>query len=286
MTPEVSVVVGAAEQSAALTKCIESIAQQMGPIRVQLIVVVPENAPPLELHRAEVLRVPGNPLVPQLWGAGIEKATAPLIVVLSGQCIPDGDWLSEILGLASAQPAFAGYGGPILPPEASTAFDWAVYFSRYSAFMPPMVEGPVAEIAGDNAAYWKKSLDRHWTARASGFWETLTHHAIREDKGRLLISDSMKVQLGPTRDKAAFLVARLRHGMHYGSTRPDNTLFRRAVRMMSAPLLIPILMARVGRRARDKGSPYSEQYRTARPWLLVILSSWSLGEALGYLKGN
>lgn len=283
MTPEISIVVGASEQGETLTQCIEALSRQISNVRAELIVVVPEKAPELTIPNGAVLRVPGNPLVPQLWGAGIERATAPLIAVLWGQCIPSENWVDAILNLSATQPSAAGYGGPIDLAEGGRRSDEAIYFSRYSAYIPPMNEGPAAEIAGDNAAYWKTTFDRYWSERESGFWETLVHHSLRRDGKTLLVSNSMVVRLGATRGRAAFLVSRMRHGMHYASTRPDNTPARRAVRLVLAPLLIPILMARAGKRARERGA-YAGPYRRAQPWLLLIFTSWSLGEAFGYLR--
>ncbi len=284
MTPEISIVVGASEQGETLTRCLEALSHQISNVRAELIVVVPEKAPELTITNGAVLRVPGDPLVPQLWGAGIERAMAPLIAVLSGQCIPAANWIEAILTLSTTHPSASGYGGPINLAEGARRFDQAVYFSRYGAFIPPMNEGPAAEIAGDNAAYWKTTFDRYWSERESGFWETLVHHSLRRDGKTLLVSNSMVVRLGATRGRAAFLVARMRHGMHYASTRPDNNPVRRAARFVLAPLLIPVLMARAGKRARERGEAYAGRYRRARPWLLLIFASWSLGEAFGYLR--
>jgi hypothetical protein len=159
-----------------------------------------------------------------------------------------------------------------------------VYFSRYSAFMPPAKEGSVADIPGDNAAYKKDALDRCWTDRENGFWETIYHQALRKAGEKIYMSPAVEVTLGHTDSASEYFGVRFRHGIHYGSTRPGNTGLMRFVRICAAPILTPYLVGRIGRRIAQKRPDWLGHYFSALPWLLFFMTGWSLGEVNGYLR--
>ncbi|WP_218081772.1 glycosyltransferase family protein [Anthocerotibacter panamensis] len=221
--------------------------------------------------------------MPQLWGLGIQQSQAGLVALTTGHCVPTPGWVEGILAWGRSEPLYAGRGGPIAGPEGRAARDWAVYFTRYSAFMPQAGQGRAArEIPGDNAVYRRADLERFWLDRQEGFWETLFHERLRQAGRGLYFAPEMQVRLGETAGAGDFWRARFRHGAHYGSTRPGTSWGGRILRIVAAPLLLPFLIARIGGRVVRQRPDWLGKFCWALPWLVIFLGAWSLGELKGY----
>lgn len=289
MAIEISIVIGAQNACSTIKPCLKALFAQVQEQAAEVIVVdgstdgtadiVAQQFPHVKLMRSH-----DQQLVPQLWGLGIAQAQAPIVALTIAQCIPADDWVAHILKIAASHPEVAGIGGAIYPPDNRSGCDWAVYFSRYSAFMPPVTQGRVAEIAGDNAAYRKTALDLYWKQPENGFWETLFHHELRLNGGSLYLSPEVEVHLGALNRAWDFLRARFRHGYHYGSTCPETSGIGRLLRIVAAPLLMPFLVWRVGRRVASHRQDWLPLYLLSLPWLIFFLSAWSMGEVTGYLR--
>lgn len=287
--PEISVVIGAKDARQAIAACLSALLAQTAGQNVEIIVADGSSDGTAEVVAGQfpdvtLLHGDRRDLIPQLWGQGIAHASGHLIAILSAHCIPAGDWLANLQRLASTHDAqVAGFGGPIEGPVGGTRLDWAVYFSRYSAYMPPVTAGPVGEIAGDNAVYRRSALEVCGAEMQAGFWETLIHVCLRAEGYTLAMSPDIPVRLGPTTSAWPFLQARFWHGRHYGSTRPGLTWPGRLARFLAAPVLLPFLLLRIHRRVATHRSDWRSSFFQALPWLIVILSAWSLGESSGYL---
>lgn len=288
--PDISVIIGAQNAQHTIVECIrQALGTSAGP-RAEVIVAdgsTDRTADLVSQHFPGVVLIRGrsDQLVPHLWGLGIQQASAPLVAIINAQCIPADDWLVSIARLAAEHADIAGIGGPIEAPEHGSAIDWAVYFTRYSAYMPPVAVGPAAEIPGDNAVYRKAMLDRYWVDRDQGFWETLFHRQLHLAGERLYMSPDMRVRLGRAGEARQFAHARFRHGRHYGATRPASSLPMRIARVLAAPVLMPLLQARIGQRVMRQRRDLMRPYLLALPWSTAFLSAWSCGEVSGYLAG-
>lgn len=287
--PDLSVVIGARQARRTIADCLRAITAQARDLRVEIIVADASTDGTAEIVARQfpqviLVRGTAGALVPRLWGLAIAGARAPLIAVTTAQCIPAEDWLAAILREAAAHPECAGFGGPIDAPCGSAALDWALYFARYAAFMPPVGGGRSREIAGDNAAYRRAALEWAWTERGRGFWETLVHHHLRARGEPLYLSPAVRVRAGPAGDAWDVARARFLHGRHFGSTRPATSTAGRVVRALTAPALPPLLLFRIGRRVADHRPDWWCHYLRALPWLFLLLGAWSAGEVGGYLS--
>lgn len=288
MTADITIVVGAQNAKSTIVDCLNSLVTQTRELNAQLVVadastdgtdsLVATKFPQITLMRGK-----SDALVPDLWGIGMQEAQAPVVAITTAHCIPHEDWVKTILAETAAHKC-AGVGGPISAPSNGKSSDWAVYFSRYSAFMPPAQKGQVADVPGDNAAYRKDALDRHWLNKERGFWETLFHNQLRKSGEALYMVPSAQVELGHTDNPFDYCRVRYQHGFHYGSTRPGTNGVVRILRILSAPVLMPYLVLRIGRRIAEKRPDWLGRYTQALPWLIIYMLSWSFGETVGYLN--
>ncbi len=288
-TADIAVVVGAQNAKSTISDCLDSVLKQVSGMKAEVLVadsssdgtgsIVQKKYPGVKL-----ITTKAGKLVPHLWGIGMELASAPIVAITTAHCIPADNWIRTIIEQSANKTDFAGLGGPIVPPNGESAKDWAIYFSRYSAFMPPAKAGQVADIPGDNAAYRKDALDKCWTDRENGFWETIFHNSLAKAGEKLYMSPDIEVSLGRTDSARDYFQTRFLHGVHYGSTRPNNKGPIKLMRICAAPILMPYLVLRIGKRVSQIRPDFMMHYMRAFPWLLYFMTGWALGEIQGYLN--
>lgn len=285
----ISVVIASQNARASIAECLNAVIEQAQEVNAEILVadastdgtdvIIAKEFPHITVLKGNAK----TDLIPQLWGLGMSNAVAPIVAITNAQCIPEPGWLASIRRVFDSNDV-CGVGGPIHPPIKGSSLDWAIYFSRFTAFMPPVQNGTIRELPGDNVAYTKKGLDDFWKNRDRGFWETLFHHELRENHQSLYMSSDVKVHLAHTVDAEDFWGVRMKHGRHYGSTRPNTSVPARIVRILSAPILVPYLVGRMGMRVLSKRKDFLGPYLIALPWLVVFTIAWAIGEIQGYLS--
>ncbi len=286
--PLITIVVGGdCTAEASLCLCLESIARQTVDLEVQVIIAA-TGITQLFKHQTDGWEVLNNhevkeKLVPQLWGTAIEKARAPVVAITSANCIPSNNWVREIVNSFHADSTLHAIGGAIQPPRDFDPASWAVYFARYSAFLPTRADVKVDDLAGDNAAYRLDTLSRFWKNREEGFWEVVFHRNLRMNNIQLYLSSKIPVQMGSIVKPKAFIRSRFQHGRHYGLTRSGQSCLSLVLRIMTAPLLIPFLTVRCVARIWQRRIDLFPMFCFSYFWFLLFQSAWSAGETMGYL---
>lgn len=281
--PTISVVVASTGPGSALEACLESLAGQMPAHGVEVVVVAGAADAGLA-GRPDVRIVPvaAGGLVPELWAAGIRATSGDVVALTTAHCVPAKDWLAAIA--AAHDSPVAAAGGAIEPDDGGRPLDWAIYFCRYSCYMLPLPAGAVVDLAADNASYRRAELERVQDAWREGFWESPVHEELRR-RGRALVLDpSIVVHHRPSFSVGGFLRQRLLHGQHYARRRIRGAPGRRALYLAAAPVIPLVLAARIARAVLGKRRHRLALLRAA-PLLLLFLLAWTLGEALGYLRG-
>ena len=290
-----SVIVGSSDARTTVEACLGALVGPCRRVGAELIVVdnsedgtdalVRERFPDIRL-----LRTPDTRYIPELWGVGIEASEGAVVALTTAHCVPASDWVDCVLE-AHATSSAAGIGGAIENDPAGTTTDWAIYFCRYHAFMPPLEAGSVRDIAGDNASYKRWALDRYREAWRDGFWEPDVHAEILREGGELHLDPSIVVRHRHSFDARSFVRNRFRHGQQYGGSRGGRLeVGGRIARVLGAPLVPAVLTGSVARAVlrdddRDRGS---DRRRTAHfvrslPLIGLFYASWAVGEAAGYL---
>lgn len=287
--PSITIVVGGdCTTKASMRLCLDSIAKQTASLDTQVVIAATEMIDSVK-ERGESWEMLCMPelkakLVPELWGVAMEKARAPVVAITSANCIPSNNWVSHILDSFDADSTLQAIGGPIQPPQDSSLASWAVYFARYSAFLPPFTRAPVEDLAGDNVAYRLDTLNQFWSNRQDGFWETLFHKNLRAHNIGLFMSDEIPVQMGKVVDPVAFARSRFQHGKHYGFTRSGQSSMCLMWRVLTSPLLVPFLTARSAIRILRKRIDLIPMFFFSSVWFIFFQSAWSAGETAGYLS--
>ena len=153
---ELSVVVAAEDAGFPLRKCLAALVGQSGLGQAEILVVTGSRrreAGPLvaEFPPARLLRLEGPLNVPALWTAGILAAQGRIVALTMENCVPAPDW-AEKMREAHNQ-SYAAVGGAMEMNPSGSLMDWAVYFCRYSAYMPPFQPRLLDDLPADNCSY-------------------------------------------------------------------------------------------------------------------------------------
>src|SRR5579871_515932 len=136
---ELSVIVAAQDAGPGLRERIAALTAQLEPDRGELLVPHAGASQAIagiarDFPNVRWIECPAFSPVPKLWSAGIIAAQGRIVALTIENCVPAPDWSSRMLALHERDCAAAG--GAIDLGDGSIV-DWAVYFCRYSASMPP-----------------------------------------------------------------------------------------------------------------------------------------------------
>lgn len=283
-----SVIVAQVDPRVSLERCVAALDRACTDLHAEIVVVqatdVPMDPPAAARTPLRTLHVVSGALVPQLWAQGIGVARGECVAFTLANCEVSDGWAREIV--SALRTDAAGVAGPIECAPDLSVVDRAVYYLRYSAFLPSrVVDGLVSgEIPGDNAAYRHEALTRHRDAIAEGFFEVLFHRRLRADGGALCMRRGLAARFWGGVTLRHAIRHRFAHGRHFGAWRV-STGQRAWWQIGLAAPAVPFLLAlrASGRVMSSAGRRW--HFVSAMPVFLVIASAWAAGEAFGAVRG-
>lgn len=284
--PTLSVVVAVWNETTGLEDCLRAFLEQAD-AETEVLVAANLDQPvgtTVADGRTRWIRGSDDALVPQLWSSGMAAAAGEVVAVTTSHFRPESGWLRAVRA-AHRRSRAAGIGGAIEPPRAGGAIAWATYFLRYSNYFGWDAERTVTDIPGDNASYKRDSLEAHWPAIAGGFWEPDFHARILAEGEELRFVPDIRMRQHAAYDFVSFCRQRLHHGRHFGSERTrGRSALVRALRVVSAPLIPAVFLAKIGMRVARNGRDYGPFVRSF-PVLATFVLAWVAGEVSGYWRG-
>ncbi|MGH9971058.1 MAG: glycosyltransferase [Pyrinomonadaceae bacterium] len=289
MRPKLSVVVGSQNARHSISQCLNALERQHDGQEVEIIVVdnstdgtadtVSQQFPKIMLIRSDA-----GKQMPELWEIGISRSGGDVVALTTSHFVPEKNWIAEILN--AHQSHYAGIGGAIENDRKAGLVSWAVYFCRYSPYMPPFREVTVNDFAGDNASYKRSALDRYREARRKGFWEFFIHTAMRKDGLELLLTPKIVVYHQKSFSLPGFMSQRFWHGRQFGGERASRiSPLKRLIYILASPMIPLVFLSRITWRVFTRRRKIKE-YFLSMPILLLFLLSWAAGELTGYLGAS
>jgi len=304
-SPQVSVIVAATDAAASIGDCLRSVQVSLAGLDSELIVADAsrdDTAACIErdFPGVPVIRMRPGTLTPRLWAAGLAQARGDRVAFMTGHSAVVPGWIDALTEALSA--GAAGAGGPLVLKENSSLTDAAIYFLRYSAFMPTSRESPypAAEIAGDNSMYRGDLLRNNMASFADGFWEVPFHRILRAQGQTLAAVPAATIDFGQSFSLGAISFHRFEHGRQFGKWRASTAGLGKARIILAAPVVPFVLMARILQRAIAASAPAKTDHPTptskprrlrfgrlvaASPLILWLGACWAFGEALGAWEG-
>jgi len=288
--PELSIVAPVRRAEATVGATLAALLEQCRSLPVEVIAAVAEDDPSravLERQNAPGLRVivvPGRQGIPQLRREGVWQARAPWVVITEDHCLFPPEWVRNFLESAGTGERKV-CGGPVLNGVPSLA-GWVLYFSRYSAFLPPVAEGPVRTLPGTGACYPRDLLLEHSALLREGFWEAELNEALARRNVIFWMSPDLAVKQHQRRGLLEFIALRFRHGRCYGARRMAAARSRAWMGLLLRAPLAPFALLARSAWAVFRKRRYRRRFFLASPLLFLCFCSWAGGEAVGYLLGG
>jgi glycosyl transferase family 2 len=287
-TPRLSIVVACQDAAGTIASCLHMLVEGTRAADVACEVIVADASTDGSaqiaadtLAGARIERLPPTSLVPELWSAGIRVARGAAIALTTAHCVPARGWVKAMLEARAR--GCGGTGGAIECAPGASIVDRAIYFTRYSAYIPPFAAGEVSDLPADNACYDAAAL-RLFPAFADGpFWEPFLHAQMRARGIRLCRDPAAQVTYVHSCGVGRFLAQRWVHGWHFGTMRSHaESATRSLVRAAAFPLVPPLLFLRVARRVWAHPSRRAP-FLGAAPLVLLFLSAFAAGECCAAL---
>jgi hypothetical protein len=284
-----SVVVATVDSAHSIRECLARLRQTVRGIDSEIIVVDASRDGTGDIVEeivgdAELVRLPYGTLTPDLWAVGIAKSRGRVVGLTTGHClVPDG-WADSLMKRVGSD--VVGAAGALVIGETARVLDWAVYYLRYSEFIPFVNRSgdDVHTIPADNAAYDGSEIRRYVDSTASGFWEVDFHRSARAAGKSLAFVAAATAHFGRSFPFMTIAAHRFAHGRHSGSWRVQTGASSAARSVLAAPLVPFVLAARTARRAaRVPG--HLTRFVASLPIFLVLAASWAAGEAWGAVAG-
>ena len=220
----------------------------------------------------------------QLRTLGLLRARGQYVILTEDHAHADPQWAANLLALLARTPA-AGCAGGAVEWGGRTLLSYAVYLCDFGRYQNPLPEGPAAFVSDSNVCYRRSSLDVMAAAWGARYQESVAHNALARQGLQLWLTPSAVVWQARTgltwRDA---LRERRVWGRSYAGSRVGGSMVKRLVLAALTPLLPAVLTWRLVSAARRKGRDVSRTVRVA-PALLLLNTSWALGELTGYLAG-
>ena len=214
---------------------------------------------------------------------GLGAATGEVVAMLEDRGLPRRDWARRIM--EAHELPHAVIGGAV-ENGRDTILSSAVFLCDFSRYQLPFAEGPANWVTDVNLSYKRQALEKTrelWTDR---FHEPEVHGALSRSGETLWLSPRIIVdQRRKPLPLSALLSERFHWGRHFAAIRVrELTTGSRLVHLLGSPLLPCLLFCRKMLDCVRKPGRIGA-FLLAAPALFLLLSFWSLGEGLGYLKG-
>jgi glycosyltransferase involved in cell wall biosynthesis len=285
--PHVSVVVASNRSRALLDDCLAALLPQCERARAELIVARDDDDEGLDAIAAaypgvRLVTVKRGATIPELRGAGMRQATGDIVMLTEDHCVPGPRWVDELcLGVDTVAEIA---GGGMDNAQRKRAIDWAAYFSEYGLFATTRTDTSGAmQLTGANVAYRRSIVSDVVAWASAGEWENVSHERLRARGSSLHFVESAPVYQNKTYEFWEFCRDRYEHGRDYARTRlVEEAGARRWLLTAVTPLLPLVILSRV---ARAAAPTRWGAFLRALPATLAFVTAWSIGEAVGYLRG-
>ncbi len=233
--------------------------------------------------RVRVLHAARRLTVPALRWSAVPHTRGAIVAAIEGRSVPSPTWCADLIAAHVRWPEAPAAGGPVVLKPDGSAFDWALYFSEFAAFAPPLPAGPAPQLSGANLSYKRDALDGSRDLMDAGQWEAALHGRWRA-QGRALMLSAATVVFHNGMTRADAVRMRFHYGRSYAADRFGGRRGTAILYAMLGPVLLPLLLLRAARHAARAG--VTGRFAAALPWLIVLNAAWSAGEVAGYLLGR
>lgn len=286
----------------AVRRCLEVLSAQIDFAEAEIIVpfdkfsaAVGELAaefPEVRFHPIEDLGLANNSdicafehrLYDRRRAVGLRLARGRIVAMIEDHARPAADWCRRILE-AHEQP-FEVIGGAI-ENAVDAPLNWAWYYCDFGRYGRPLKGGEAEYVSDINVSYKRRALEASRDIWREAYHETIVHWTLQKRGVKLFLNDKIIVfQHRPPLPLKRVWRERLDWGRIFAETRSNQLSFsRRLIYAAGTIFLPPLLFVRALKNMRRQNRR-ARQIVSVAPYILLLLTGWSLGELTGYLRGE
>ena len=284
--PPLSVVVASVNGMPYLGRCLEALGQRCPETEVIVADWTDEATRQRVRERwpfARLLSFDEPMAVPELRAAGILAARAPYVALIEDHCIVGEGWAARLVG--AHRRGYSVVGGPVRNGETRRIRDWAAFLCEYSAHMEPAEGGVVEDLVGMNVSYDRRALAAIDDLVREGRWESWLHPRLRGEGFAFYCDQDAVIHHVKDFGVREFLSQRYHYSRSHAGMRRNDLGAKRWLYVGGSPLLVPLLYRRIAREVWRRRTPRKE-FALATPLIVLYLSVWAYGEAIGYARGG
>jgi hypothetical protein len=219
----------------------------------------------------------------ELRARGLAEARGQVVALLEDHGYPDPHWSRNMW--AEQQREFAAVGGAI-ENDIDRPLNWAVYFCDFFRYQNPVPAGENRLASDVNVSYKRAALNSLRPLLYPCFRETTVNQALVDRGHRILLSPAVIVRQTRTNLRmGGALRERFIWGRSYAGGRSREIGEKRLLLGMLCPILPAILVLRIARTVFERRRLVGP-FLKALPLLIPLMTSWSLGELVGYFTAR
>jgi glycosyltransferase involved in cell wall biosynthesis len=287
--PRLSIVIASCVGPPFINRCLESLEPQRAGTDIECIVVdrageAVASAIEKEFPWTTVIRRQPGESVPDLRRVGVVHAKADYVAIIEEHCLAREDWIATIL--RCTKEPIGALGGVVEDADYNRLTDWAVYFTEYNSYMPPVDANSSNDICAANCVYDRELLIKYLPPEGSGYWEAGLNRTLLENGAKFRVDPELVVYHTGPFGLFYYLHQRYLFSRAFAGTRRENAsaLFRIAY-LFLAPVLIPLLWFRTASRVFKKRQ-HIAKFVSVTPHMVPITATYVLGEWIGFLAGR
>jgi hypothetical protein len=287
-TPVLSVVVPSVNGWSDLQGALAALRRESASLPLEML--VPErcgdavrSALAREFPEARVLPVSIGTTIPEMRAKAFAAATGRVVAVIEDHVLVPPGWANALVGEIDRGAVVVG--GAVENAATTTLLDRAAFLCEYSHCLPPIAEGSVSWLTGNNVAYRRDALDRFRAVIDAGHWENHLHDAMRAAGIDLVCRPSIVIGHKKHYTFMEYFSQRFLYARSYAGARVQGAPLGRRLFYAAASAALPaLLFARIASRVLGKTRNVGLMASTA-PLILVFVSAWAWGEFVGYTIG-
>ena len=285
-SPKLSVVVASVNGLPYLADCLDALHERAS--GAEVVVADWTNEPTRALVRRRFPQVRllsfDEPMaVPELRAAGIFASDAPYVALIEDHCNVREGWADRIV--AAHEAGRSVVGGSIRNFPFRRVRDWAAFFCEYSRYMEPAPAGAVDDLPGMNVSYDRRALEAIDDLLRAGRWESWLHARLLESGFELWCEPAAVLDHAKDFGFREFLSQRYHYSRSYAGMRNAELGAKRALYVLGAPLIPPLMYARIAKNVLARRR-HRRELALATPLILLYMTVWAGGEAIGYTFGG
>lgn len=287
---QISVVIASFRERSVLDACLASLLPQCSGPAIEVIVARADNASAVaELLLAypglRAVRLPVGAELPPLRSAGLAASSGRIAALTEDNCVADANWVATMRSYADRPVDVVG--GGMDNARETRALDCGAFFAEYGVYggISARAAGTTPALTAANVGYSRRVLADVIAWAADGAWENVVHERLRQNGATLVFEPAARVGQNLTYSFAAFCADRYQHGVVYARGRlaesPGSSRWSRATTALALPPLLAWRVARISVGSAKRAVAFAR----ALPFTLAFFTAWSVGEAVGYLRG-